>query len=136
MRLRPIERRDLDRIRELRNANREWFFDDAEISREQHERWFDGLSEHPVAFYVIEVEGAVVGTVSVTDTPDGREIGNLVLDSGHRGRGLMTQAVAQLTRDPGRYFAEVRPDNQASLGVFERVGFNAKRVRVERVVGS
>jgi RimJ/RimL family protein N-acetyltransferase len=134
MRLRLLEERDLDAVRELRNRNRRWFFDNSEVSAEQQHEWFAGLPTRPVRFYVIEDEGAVVGTISATERGDGVEIGNLILGETHRGRGLMARAVAELTGAPGRYFAEVQPGNESSLRVFERAGFAPVSLRVERVV--
>src|SRR5687767_5255463 len=110
MRLRRLATSDLERVRQLRNASRDAFFDSREISAEEQQAWFARLSEKPVEFYVIEDEGRVIGTVSVTDTTNGREIGNLVLDEAFRGRGLMRQAIEQLTAAPGAYYAEIKPD--------------------------
>lgn len=131
MRLRPSEQRDLDRIRELRNRNRCWFFDDREISAEEQRQWFASLGERGVCFYVIEEDERIVGTISVTTTPDGSEIGNLILDDDYRGRGLMTRAVRELIAEPGVYFARVKPDNEASLDVFRRAGFAATYIRLD-----
>ena len=105
MTLRPLSAEDLETVRRLRNDNRDHYFDSREITPEQQARWFAALAGKPVRFYVIEEGGAVVGTISVTDTPDGREIGNLVLDAAYRGRGLMTAAVTQLISDGADYFA-------------------------------
>jgi RimJ/RimL family protein N-acetyltransferase len=132
--LRPLEERDLDAVRELRNRNREWFFDTAEVSAEQQRRWFDGLADRGVRFYVIEEDGRVVGTASVSEREDGFEIGNLTLDDAYRGRGLMTEVVGELTREPGIYFSLVKPDNVASARVFERAGFAVTSLRFERTV--
>lgn len=132
MKLRRLVADDLEVVRKLRNDNRAAFFDDATISAEAQQRWFARLNERPVAFYVIEVDGAVVGTISITDTSEGREIGNLVLDRNHRGRGLMTEAIRELTREPGRYFAMIKPGNQPSLAAFDRAGFQAEAVRMSK----
>src|SRR5688572_8518422 len=123
MRLRPIDAPDLEAVRCLRNADRDAFFDNREISAEQQQRWFDGLAGRPVRFLVLEEDGAVVGTISVTDRGDSRELGNLVLDPLHRGRGLMRQAIRALTAEPGRYFAEVKFHNERSLNAFQQTGF-------------
>src|SRR5579864_5763665 len=111
MPLRPIESRDLDIIRRLRNNNRSAFLDDREISLDEQQQWFAGLAARPVRFFVIEENNAVVGTISVTDRGQFKEIGNLLLDPAARQRGLMRAAVEQLTRDPGRYYAEVKSHN-------------------------
>jgi RimJ/RimL family protein N-acetyltransferase len=123
MRLRRLTADDLERVRQLRNASRHAFFDSREISADEQRSWFDRLAHKPVAFYVIEEEAQVVGTISVSDTAKGREIGNLVLDEAFRGRGLMRQAVEQLTAAPGIYYAEIKVDNDASHAVFRETGF-------------
>jgi RimJ/RimL family protein N-acetyltransferase len=132
MQLRLLERRDLETVRELRNRNREWFFDDREVTAERQREWFESLARKPVRFYVIEEDGRVVGTISVTEMPEGREIGNLLLDDAYRGRGLMSRAIEQLTEEPGTYFALLKPDNASSLRVFERLGFRSRHVYLER----
>ena len=123
MRLRPLARADLETVRLLRNQNREAFFDSREILPDQQLAWFDHLHLQPIAFYVIEEDGRVVGTVSVKEQPDGHEVGNLTLAPAYRGRGLMRSAVAQLVAAPGDYFTEVKPGNAASLRVFRATGF-------------
>ena len=130
--LRPLAAGDLEAVRRLRNQSRDAFFDTAEISAEQQARWFANLKGRAVRFFVIEEGGEVVGTISVTETGRGREIGNLVLDHRYRGRGLMTEAVRELTVEPGNYFAEVKPGNQQSLAVFERAGFFTSAIRVDK----
>ena len=134
MHLRPLAKDDLETVRRLRNANRSAFFDDREIAAEQHAQWFDRLRERPVSFYVIEIDGAVVGTISVSETPHGREIGNLVLDHAYRGRGIMQRAVEQLTAQPGTYFADVKTNNDPSLRVFTATGFDPTMVRLFKQV--
>jgi RimJ/RimL family protein N-acetyltransferase len=123
MQLRPLAEADLEMVRRLRNANRQFFFYDAEIDAAQQASWFRALAAKPVDFFVIEDGGAVVGTVSATRSADGIEIGNLVLDAAARGRGLMRKAVQQITTAPGHYFAEVKAGNTASRAVFEATGF-------------
>lgn len=132
MRVRPIEEEDLEAVRQLRNRNREWFFDAGEVSVAQQAAWFESLRSKPIRFYVIEEAGAVVGTISVAERDDGREIGNLILDEGYRGRGLMADALAELCRAPGTYYARVKPGNEASAHVFERAGFAIRHLHFER----
>src|SRR5579883_2202796 len=102
MELRPLEEADLEIVRELRNRNRGWFFHSAEISADEQRRWFRSLGGRPVRFYVILDRGEVVGTISATDTPEGIEIGNLLMRETHRGRGLVRRAIDRLTTAPGR----------------------------------
>ena len=135
MRLRPLTRDDLEAVRRLRNANRHAFFDDREVSADDQARWFARLGDRPVKFFVIEAADRVIGTISLTETMDGREIGNLVLDPAFRGQGIMRRAVEQLTTEPGTYVAEVKAGNEASLGVFAATGFEATVIRMTKQVG-
>ena len=123
MHLRRIASRDLETVRALRNMHRESFFDSREISAVQQQAWFESLAARPVDFYVIEEAGSVVGTISLTRRDQAIEVGNLILATGARGRGLMRRAVAQLTVQPGSYIAEVKQDNEPSLRVFRASGF-------------
>jgi RimJ/RimL family protein N-acetyltransferase len=131
VRLRLVEERDLERVRSLRNRYRWAFFNDAEISEAEQLRWFRTLQRRSVAFYVIEDEGRVVGTISVAEHDRGKEIGNVILDEAYRGKGIMSEAIAQLTTGPGPYFALVKPGNQASLELFRRAAFVDVHVRLE-----
>ncbi len=132
MRLRLLKETDLEAIRVLRNQNRSSFFDDAEISPEQQWQWFSSLLGKPVLFYVLEVDGKVVGTISVTDRGSRREIGNLLLNEDYRGQGLMQAALQEVTAEPAHYFSEVKVGNEASLNVFRRAGFSEEYVVLER----
>ena len=123
MRLRPVAAADLEIIRQLRNANRESFLYDSEVSVEQHAAWFRAIADKPINFYVIEEDGLVVGTISTTRSDEGIEVGNLTLERAARGKGLMRQAVGELTARPGHYFAEVKSGNAPSLAVFDATGF-------------
>lgn len=123
MRLRLLARSDLETVRRLRNANREWFFDEREVSEAEQAAWFDSLSSRPVDFYVIEDARQIVGTISLTRRDTEIEIGNLLLDPTARRRGLMRRAVSQLIATPGCYVARVKPGNDRSLRVFRIAGF-------------
>ena len=85
-------------------------------------------------FFVIEIDGRVVGTISVSETVHGREIGNVVLDPAYRGQGIMKRAVEQLTAEPGTYFADVKQSNEPSLRVFAATGFDATVIRLFKQV--
>jgi RimJ/RimL family protein N-acetyltransferase len=123
VRLRPLAEADLEAARRLRNANRQFFFFDGEVTPEQHQAWFRALAANPIDFFVIEDAGVVVGTVSANRWPNGVEIGNLLLDDAARGRGVMRRAVAELTAGPGHYFAKVKRGNTPSINVFLATGF-------------
>ena len=137
MRLRRLAEGDLEFVRLLRNANRQFFFTDTEISADEQRAWFRLLGSKPIDFFIIEEDGAPVGTISAKRSPGWIEIGNLLLTPEAQGRGLMRQAVRELTAAPGRYFSEVKPDNRKSVAVFEATGFSAAStgefVRLEKI---
>lgn len=132
VRLRLIGEEDLEAVRQLRNRNREWFFDDREVTAEQQAVWFASLQGRSIRFYVIEEADAVVGTISVDETDVGTEVGNLILDERFRGRGLMAEAIAQLCGASGTYYARIKPGNEASIQVFECAGFVLRHLHFER----
>lgn len=132
VRLRLIEEGDLEVVRELRNRNREWFFDDREITAAQQAAWFKSLRGKPIRFYVIEDAGTVIGTISIDEGEAGMEVGNLILDARFRGQGVMAEAVAELCSAPGVYYARVKPGNDASINVFGRAGFALRHLHFER----
>jgi RimJ/RimL family protein N-acetyltransferase len=131
--LRPLAEPDLETIRLLRNRDRHAFFDNRAITPEAQRQWFAALRATPVEFFVIEDDGRVVGTISVTTTAEGKEIGNLVLDAACRGRGLVQRAVTQLTTAPARYFARVKAGNTPSQRVFRATGFTEQATASESV---
>ena len=120
--LRYLEEKDLPRCRELRNKNRKWFYDDGVISEERHRTWFESV-KYDYGFRVIELDGKVIGTISTRYVDGEIEVGNLTLDDAYRGHGYMTEAVRQVTKNEGSYFATTLPSNIKSQGVFERAGF-------------
>jgi RimJ/RimL family protein N-acetyltransferase len=132
MRLRPIEERDLETVRLLRNRAREWFFDTEAITAAAHRAWFESLGERAVVFYVIELDERVVGTISVTSYDGEREIGNVLMEDAYQGRGIMSRALAEILNEPGRYYARVKPNNSASLRLFEEAGFERRHVYLDR----
>ena len=129
----PLGKADLEFVRQLRNRLRHWFFDSRPVSPAQHRAWFDRLKQQPeAAFYVIRLDGVPVGTISLRETSEGTEVGNLMLNESARGRGIMQDVCRQLLV-PGRtYFARIKPENLPSLKLFMRLGFALTQVVMER----
>ena len=134
MKVRPIEITDLEAVRVLRNAERRWFFEDHEITPDEQLRWFETLDRTTTQFYVIEVCERVVGTVSVTNREDGRELGNYVLHPEFRGQGIGHAAVDAVTAEPGVYYALVKAENDTVLHHGDMFGWNRVHVRIEKIV--
>ena len=81
--LRPIEKQDLEWARQLRNANKTYFFDSREITRTAHAQWFASRTE---PFFVIEYNGVPAG--HCTEKFEGYEIQNVLIDEVYRRKGL------------------------------------------------
>lgn len=127
LQLKLITENDLEFVRQLRNANRKWFFDSQEISPEQQKKWFKSLYSGDLRFrfYIIWLDDQRAGTVSRKYLKqDVTEIGNLMLIPEAQGKGIMTDVIRKLrVRDNHFYIAFVKPSNKKSLAVFERAGF-------------
>lgn len=134
--LRLLEHRDINLLRELRNANREWFFSTRLVTANQQEEWWeDYQGELNFVVYAIQSGPTTVGFISVRsdweDTKEIRggfgvcEVGNLLVAPAYRGQGVMTEALCEVRRLwPGCFWiAHVKPDNAASLRLFKKAGF-------------
>jgi RimJ/RimL family protein N-acetyltransferase len=84
-----------------------------------------------VSHLVIEVDGAVAGTIGSFRIDDQREVTYWV-DRAHWGKGIATAALEiLLTETPERpVYARAASDNAASLRVLEKAGF--RRVDIDR----
>jgi len=132
MKLRELEEKDLEKTRELRNKNKEWFFTSEYITTEQQQRWFLNKPKNH-KFYVIEENGEIIGTIGLKEA-DEIEVFALTIDEPHRGKGHMKRAIQQLTSDDRRYYAQIMPKNLNSIRVFKKAGFIEKEISEEKVV--
>ena len=130
--LRKLQEKDLEILRQMRNENREWFFHNASISTEEQQHWYDNLPAN-LSFYVLEEDGRIIGSVSLTEHLEGVEVGNILLDAKYRGRGLMHVAISNLiSQAPGkRYYARVLAGNENSLRLFRSSGFKDVYITLE-----
>lgn len=83
-------------------------------------------------WYLIEIStGELVGAIYLTRQ---REIGIFVLDQ-YLGQGYGTKAVQILMdKHPGRFLANVNPNNEASAALWQSLGFNLLQLTYERAV--
>jgi RimJ/RimL family protein N-acetyltransferase len=137
VRLDTIRPDDLEFLRQLRNQERRWFFDQTMISPEAQRAWHDGLGRDPHNhWYMVRVDDRPAGCFSIKVGDDSRaEVRCILLAPEFRGRGVMTRAIRSAMDELGshlRYFAEVLTNNDASLGLFKRLGFTSTFVTVER----
>ena len=137
VRLDAIRDGDLEFLRQLRNQERRWFFDQTEITPEAQQAWHGQLGRDPDNhWYMVRIGEQRAGCFSIKVGADKRaEVRCILLADEFRGRGVMTRAIRAAMEQLGgdlRYFAEVLPDNAASLSLFSRLGFAPRFVMVER----
>jgi ribosomal-protein-alanine N-acetyltransferase len=78
--------------------------------------------------------GKLVGYLIVSRYVDAWHVMNVAVDPAHRGRGLATmllERLFELTADDVRrgYTLEVRVSNSTAIGLYERLGFQARGIR-------
>lgn len=143
IRLIPIGKDDIENIRLLRNANKEYFFYAEEITVQEQIKWFDKYlnNENDYMFKVVKISNIydIVGVVALYDfLPDIKqcEFGRIIIDHGkvsERGIGLKTTKCAcQIAFDQldvNRIVLEVYADNLRAFKTYLKAGF--KEIRRE-----
>ena len=121
MELEVIRPEEMEWGRELRNKNSQFFYSNWQLTREE----FLGKTREYHPFYVINVEGRRVGTISVTPKEENwYEIGSVLIEENLRGSGLWREVMAEVeARHSGNYCLEVLVDNQRAIKAYEKVGF-------------
>jgi RimJ/RimL family protein N-acetyltransferase len=134
--LRQARPDDEDRLRRWRNeaATQAASFTSAEVSVDEHQRWFARKLQDPdCVLLIVEVDGHPAGQVRLDRlNPDVAEI-SVGLAPEARGRGLGREAIRRAVREAPRLLhvkeiaARVKPDNRASLSAFVAAGFEVVR---------
>ena len=86
------------------------------------------------AFATDDEEGTLCGYLIVSRYVDAWHVMNVAVAPEHRGRGIATMLLERLfevTADDARrgYTLEVRVSNGTAIGVYERLGFQARGIR-------
>ena len=86
------------------------------------------------AFAADEESGELCGYLIVSRYVDAWHVMNVAVDPDHRGRGIATmllERLFELTSVDARrgYTLEVRVSNETAIGLYERLGFQARGVR-------
>jgi RimJ/RimL family protein N-acetyltransferase len=100
-----------------------------EVDTAAHLAWFGkALADPRRTFLIGEVDGEKIGMVRF-DRGEETEV-SINLDPAHRSRGLSYPLLmAGLAYVGGDVWAEIRPENTASLRLFERAGFEFSEIR-------
>ena len=134
--LRPLEDRDLDAIFEQvtdpESIRMAAFTSEAQTDRRTFlDRTSRLRADTSVTHLVIEVDGAVAGTIGSFHIDDQLEVTYWV-DRAHWGRGIASAALRLLLAETAErpVYARAASDNAASLRVLEKAGF--RRIGVDR----
>lgn len=106
------------------------YFIEEPIPYEDHVRWLAArLARDATRIYMIEAEGALAGMVRFERTAAGEAEVAIAIDPTWRRQGVgaaaLAEAIPRAARELGAktFVAIIRPENQASLQLFERAGF-------------
>ncbi len=134
VRVRPVEAGDAATLLGWANdpATRRMSFNPERIEPEPHGRWLDGRLASSTTRFFIGIEGdRPVGQVRFERGPDDEVEISISVAPEARGRGLgrqlllagMTASQQEPALGGTSYVARVRPENQASIDLFEGCGF-------------
>lgn len=134
-RLIPLSAEDSEKMRVLRNKNRNCFVYSGEISEQAQAAWYQSYLERTddYMFSVIYVPtGMWIGAVGLYDIAGGEaEFGRLLVDGtavGKRGLGVpVTEAACRIGFESiglQRIRLEVYADNMAAVKTYEKAGFS------------
>lgn len=144
--LRPVDASDRERLLTWRNSPQvaAFMYSDHRITREEHDRWFDGLAGNPRRRdWIVLLDGAPVGLTSLVDidTTQGRgTIARYLAEEGARGLGLGGFAefkIADHAFGPlglRKLWSEVLATNQAALASHLSSGFQQEALLRAHVV--
>ncbi len=140
--LRAVGIEDSEMIRQWANdaGVRAVSFQQGEIARDVHATWFQKRLADPACWMRIAVDsaGRDFGLLRIEGTPDA--VLSISLQASHRGLGLgerlLTEGCAAFFRERPQktIFAEVKPDNTASIRAFKKAGFTVAKTSGDRIV--
>lgn len=136
MDIRIITKEDLAFVAWLRNANRKYFFNSEEVTKEQQKEWFQNIKQKgSLSFFIIWLGEQRIGTISCERKKAGVRIGNVILDEKHRGQGLLKTVMSLIEQDFGPNFElEVRADNAQAIRAYEKLGFEPVAIKMRRII--
>lgn len=133
MKLRPADLGDAATLLGWRNdpTTRSMSLEQGEVSLENHESWLAAkLADPRCEIWIGTVDERPVGQVRFDLVEQRVAIVSISVDAAARGTGLgieiLTSALAETALEPSTVRALVRPENTASLRLFERCGFTTK----------
>lgn len=135
--LRPLEVRDIEELRVLRNQNQEFFLNGMHITSEQQKLWYEKyLEKSDDVMFAIELlnnPGVFVGAIALYDMDEATKIaecGRTVIDKGKAAiKGIGTEVTAAVCQigftqlHIEKIVASILKSNERILKVDTRAGF-------------
>jgi ribosomal protein S18 acetylase RimI-like enzyme len=125
---------DLERLRQWKNAQRQFFFHQEEISESQQRQWFDAFMSRPYDLMLLTVfERRVFGCMGIRWQASHWDVYNVILGLPDYGkRGLMGQSFAALldyavVLKPGPITLQVLKNNPA-ISWYQKQGFRITEI--------
>lgn len=132
--LRPIEREDLEWMRKLRNDNRKFFFEGHYLQAAEQVLWYEKYLKrvYPVTtFYIISIEDQPVGTISINESDDIIQLGNILIEENARHKQVFQTVMKYLKgKYRSKFEIEVKADNKYVIAVYGLVGFKPYGLRM------
>lgn len=129
IRLRTASRDDADRLRRWKNAHRQSFFFNDEISPEMQARWMETyLRRADDYMFIVESEGQPVGCLALRVEHGLGDVYNVILgEVSAGGQGVMSTAIAMMLAFgrtlTSRIGLKVLSVNETAIRFYERNGF-------------
>jgi len=137
--LRPVAEKDIRKIFDWRNHPdvRKMMFNDRLLTIQEHEAfWKKRLASKPMLVWMVVADGKDAGVARLDKKEDSYEV-DILVDPSMQGKGIGTASLELLVKkakESGamKLSARVKPENDASKGIFKRNGFVEKYSYYER----
>lgn len=91
---------------------------------EQHSTWFQSTLKNPKREIYIVNKAGVPAAMIRRDREENSWLISIVVSPESRGQGVGKAVLTQFVKEfPDTYFAEIKPNNQASINSFSAAGF-------------
>lgn len=134
IKLREVEEKDIDFIFELRNNEeiRKYMFNTEPLIYEKHINYWKNRIEKKEPSYIIIANEKEVGFVKLDycNLEKAYYVG-IVIEPKHQGEGIGKKSIEKLKEKHGKLLAKVKPDNEKSKKMFEKMGFKLRSYEME-----
>lgn len=140
MRIRLATLKDEEFLRDIRNNNRQYFFDSSFINKKDHHKWFlKELTKKDCKIFIIEYKKVCIGTFSLLNIEYIQaEFGRFIIDKQYRRLNYGTKAMNKL-----KWFCRIwcithlylyiQPFNFKAMRFYIKQGFKIKSIDNKRL---